>query len=182
MTMAKKKGYERDPENGFIFPVRRIQENYGEEIRPVSSDSSSSSSSSSDEESSSECSSRESAGESAEGAPDADAGREPLAEEDRADYWVVQEDRIVRVHQTPRHDLFDPRSVAFPVPLDYIDVFRYSDTNVKGYYHHVDCWFTDDVAGQIPGSWIGKTTFHLRLPSPKPGWAIQKWEAHQDRG
>ena len=117
MTMAKKKGYERDPENGFIFPVRRIQENYGEEIRPVSSDSSSSSSSSSDEESSSECSSRESAGESAEVVPDADAGREPLAEEDRADYWVVQEDRIVRVHQTPRHDLFDPRSVVFLCPL-----------------------------------------------------------------
>ena len=44
MTMAKKKGYERDPEDGFIFPVRHIQENYGEEIRPVSSDSSSSSS------------------------------------------------------------------------------------------------------------------------------------------
>ena len=66
MTMAKKKGHEKDPENGFIFPVRRIQENYGEELRPVSSDSSSSSSSSSDEESSSECSSKESAGEAAE--------------------------------------------------------------------------------------------------------------------
>ena len=117
MTMAKKKGHEKDPENGFIFPVRRIQENYGEELRPVSSDSSSSSSSSSDEESSSECNSKESAGESAEGRPDADAGREPLAEEDRADYWVVQEDKIVRVHQTPRHDLFDPRSIEFPAPL-----------------------------------------------------------------
>ena len=59
ITVAKKKGHERDPEDGFIFPVRRIQENYGEEIRPVSSDSSSSSSSSSsDGESSSSCSQR----------------------------------------------------------------------------------------------------------------------------
>ena len=79
----------------------RIQENYGEEIRPVSSDSSSSSSSSSDGESSSECSSRESAGESAEVVPDADDGREPLADAGRADCWVVQEGRVVRVHQTP---------------------------------------------------------------------------------
>ena len=101
MTRAKKKGYDRDPEDGFIFPVRRIKENYGEEARPVSSDSSSSSSSSSDEESSSECNSKESATESAEAVHDVDAGREPLAEEDRADYWVVQEDRVVRVHQTP---------------------------------------------------------------------------------
>ena len=100
MTMAKKKGHEKDPEDGFIFPVKRIQENYGEEMRPVSSDSSSSSSSS-DEESSSECSSSEHAGESAQPIPDADAGREPMAEEDRADYWVVQEDRVVRVRQTP---------------------------------------------------------------------------------
>ena len=96
-----------------------------------------------------------------------------MAEEDRADYWVVQEDKIVRVHQTPRHELFHPESMEFPVPLDYIDVFRYTDANVKGYNHHVDCWFTDPPEEQIPGPWVGKTTFHLRLPPPKPGWSIQ---------
>ena len=72
-----------------------------------------------------------------------------------------------------RYDLFDPRSIPFLAPLEYIDVFRYSDSNVTGYCHHVDCWYTDEVAGQIPGPWIGKTTFNLRLPSPKPGCVIQ---------
>ena len=101
-----------------------------------------------------------------------------MDEDKTADYWVVQDDKVVRVHATPRHFLFDPRSCPFPVPLDYVDVLRYTDSNVKGHHNHVDCWWTDPEGDQgtsecIPGPLIGKTTFHLRLPAPKPGWSIQ---------
>ena len=59
------------------------------------------------------------------------------------------------------------------MPIAYIDVSMYSDTIVKGYCNHVDCWYTDEAAGQIPGPCVGKTTFNLRLPWPKLGWVIQ---------
>ena len=180
VNLVKKKGYEKDPEDGFIFPVRHIKENYGEEHRPISSDSSSSSSS--DEESSSP-SSPKGAAETVQDEIQNESSHEPLDEDKTADDWVVQDDKVVRVHATPRHFLFDPRSCPFPVPLDYVDVLRYTDSNVKGHHNHVDCWWTDPEGDQgtsecIPGPWIGKTTFHLRLPAPKPGWSIQKRQAH----
>ena len=103
----------------------------------------------------------------------ADSKHEHLEEDKTADYWVVQDDKVVRVHQTPRHHLFDPKECEFPLPLEYIDVFRCTDTNVNGYHSFVDCWYTDPTGDQIPGPWVGKTSFNLRLPAPKPGWAIQ---------
>ena len=35
----------------------------------------------------------------------------------------------------------------------------------------MDCWVSD--SDQVPGPWIGKTSFNLRLPNPKPGWVMQ---------
>ena len=83
----------------------------------------------------------------------------------------MESDRITRIHQTPRYWLYVPDPETLPVPIEYIDVLRFTKTNVKGHESVVDCWKTD--SDQVPGPWIGKTSFNIRVPNPKPGWVIQ---------
>ena len=94
-------------------------------------------------------------------------------EEDTEDFWVVNSDRVVRVRATPRHHRFDPNRCSPPIPIEYLDVIRFTDTNVKGFSQLVDCWVTDPRADQVQGPWIGKTSFNIRMPQPKKGWVIQ---------
>ena len=84
----------------------------------------------------------------------AGADKGPPDEDSTADYWVVESDRVTRIHITPRYWLFTPSADSFPVPLDYIDVLRFTKTNVKGHDTLVDCWVSD--SDQVPGPWIGK--------------------------
>ena len=97
--------------------------------------------------------------------------KSPPNEEQTQDYWVVESDRITRIHQTPRYWLYVHDPETFPVPIAYIDVLRFTKTNVKGHGNVVDCWMRD--SDQIPGPWMGRTSFNLRVPNPKPGWVIQ---------
>ena len=94
-----------------------------------------------------------------------------LGEEATADYWVVESDRISRVHATPRYWLYTHDAASLPVPIEYIDVLRYTKTNATGHNNLVDCWVSDTE--QIPGHRVGTTSFNLRLPAPKPGWVMQ---------
>ena len=94
-------------------------------------------------------------------------------EEDTEDYWVVNEDQVVRIHVAPRYHLFDPQMCPPPIPLDDLDVLRSTDTNVKGYSQLVDCWVTGPRADQVKGPWIGEPSFNIRMPIPKKGWVIQ---------
>ena len=84
---------------------------------------------------------------------------------------MVESDRISRVHVTPRYWLYTPDADSLPVPIAYIDVLRFTKTNVKGHDTLVDCWVSDSE--QIPGPWVGNTSFNLRLHDPKPGWVMQ---------
>ena len=68
--------------------------------------------------------------------------------------------------------MFTPDASPCPIHLEYIDVYRFSHTNVSGFERVVDCWLSDDDQ-QVPGPWVGQTCFITRLPPPKPGWAIQ---------
>ena len=100
----------------------------------------------------------------------------PPDEQSTADYWVVDSERVTRVHITPRYWLYTPDAESLPVPIEYVDVLRFTKTNVKGHETLVDCWVCDSE--QIKGPWVGKTSFNLRLPSPKHGWVIQKRSPH----
>ena len=82
---------------------------------------------------------------------------------------MVNDDQVVRIHVTPRYHLFDPEVCAPPIPIEYLDVYRFTDTNVKGFFQLVDCWVTDPKADQVKGPWIGKTSFNIRLPPAKEG-------------
>ena len=107
----KKKGYEQDPLQGFLFPVKFIEEKYGESSRiPKDTSDSESSSDSSDDESSGSRGKPQATDES-ESAEEvrAESLRKDLDEnEDTDDYWVVNDDRVVRVRVTPIYHLFGP--------------------------------------------------------------------------
>ena len=178
----KKKGTEKDPTKGFLFPVKSIEEKHGEsthiprDTSDSGSESSSSSSDSSDEESSGSRG-KPLAADKSESAEDIRAKRLEKdfldEDEDTEDFWVVTTDRVLRMHVTPRHHLFDPDQCSPPIPLEYLDVIRFTETNVKGSSQVVDCWVTDPRADQVKGPWVGKTSFNIRLPPPKKGWVIQ---------
>ena len=78
----------------------------------------------------------------------------PPDEDSTADYWVVESDRISRIHVAPRCLPFTPCAESLPVPMDYIDVLRLTKTKVKGHESLVDGWVSD--SDQVPGPWIGK--------------------------
>ena len=99
--------------------------------------------------------------------------KDALDENAAGDYWVVNDDRVARVRVPRRYHLFYPESCSLPVPLDYLDVLRFTDTNVKGQSTLVDCWVSDPNSDQAKGPWVGKTAFNIRMPIPKKGWAIQ---------
>ena len=56
----------------------------------------------------------------------AGADKGPPDEDSTADYWVVESDRVTRIHVTPRYWFFTPDADSFPVPLEYIDVLRFT--------------------------------------------------------
>ena len=69
--------------------------------------------------------------------------------------------------------LFHLEDCSLPIPHDYIDVLRFTDTDVKGQSALVDCWVTDPTSNQIRGPRVGKTTFNVRMIIPKKGWVMQ---------
>ena len=169
-TATKNKGYEQDPNHGFLFPVKFIEEKYGESSRVPKDTSDSESSSDSSDDESSGCRGKPQATDESESAEEVRAERikKDLDEhEGTDDYWVVNDDRVVRIRVTPRYHLFDPEQCPPPIPLDYLGVLRFTDTNVKGQSQLVDCWVTDPRADQVKGPWIGKTSFNVRMPAPK---------------
>ena len=95
----------------------------------------------------------------------AGADKGPPGEDSTADYWVVESDRVTRIHITPRYWLFTPNADSCPVPLEYIDVLRFTKTNVKGHDTLVDCWVSG--SDQAPGPWIGNlpSTFDFLIQS-----------------
>ena len=143
----KKKGTEKDPNKGFLFPVKSIEEKYGESTRiprdTSDSESESSSSSDSSDEEPSGSRGKPPAADESETAEDIRANmleNDFLGkEEDTEDFWVVNSDRVVRTHATPRYHLFDPNRCSPPFPIEYLDVFRFTDTNVNGFSYLVDC-------------------------------------------
>ena len=103
-TSTKRKGTKKDPLQGFLFPVKFIEEKYGESSRiPTDTSDSESSSDSSDDESSGSRGQPQVTDESASAEEvRVESLRKDLDEsEDTDDYWAVNDDRVVRVRVTP---------------------------------------------------------------------------------
>ena len=93
------------------------------------------------------------------------------------DEWVVRganNDRLVRIHRTPRKRMFSPQACHDipPVPLEKIDVQRITLTNLAE--EHLlkieDCW--DGSANdtrELDDFWVGETQFYLVPEKPPEG-------------
>ena len=46
------------------------------------------------------------------------------------DFWTVTGDLITRRHQVPRKTLYMPKAADFPLPLEYVDIFRTTYTDL----------------------------------------------------
>ena len=101
----------------------------------------------------------------------------PRTREKSMDYWSMTSDRIVRHHRTPRTELFVPTQHDCPIPLQYLDVMRTTETDLN---NEKEAKIEDIWAGGNPQStlvelseeWTGKTFFDLLRPKPRVGY---KW-------
>ena len=93
------------------------------------------------------------------------------------DFWTVNEDQLVRVHRTPRIKLFNFLEVEPPIPIEYVDVMRITETDLetKAESRIEDYWNEDHVpdAGprQLSSFWTGRTIIKLlRIAPPRWEW------------
>ena len=109
----------------------------------------------------------------------------PAPESDRKDYWSLQGDILVRVHQVPRTTLFAPQMAPEdepPIPIRNFEVSRttkpsFSGETWPGLETIEDAWCGHDTDAKtllhpVDGTtltWTGETLFERILPEPPRG-------------
>ena len=85
------------------------------------------------------------------------------------DTWHIVGESLVRKHNTPRKTLYVPTPEEMPIPLKYIDVFRFTNTDLPSKSEATvhDFWTSGPI--ELSDDWIGTTKFHLLRPKPDPG-------------
>ena len=91
------------------------------------------------------------------------------------DFWTLNDTVLVRHHRTPRWRLFSPSADDCPIPLEYVDVMRMTETDLEHPAERTihDHWTSNDRR-KLSDAWTGKTIFDLIHPDPGPGY---KWVA-----
>ena len=91
--------------------------------------------------------------------------------EGRADFWSVQGDFIYRHHNEPRVQLHVPKEETFFMPLKYIDVTRYTHTNLDVLQEkRIDYHWNVDANRSFSDSRKGLTKFILHKEKPLKGY------------
>ncbi|WP_288992749.1 DNA (cytosine-5-)-methyltransferase, partial [uncultured Marinobacter sp.] len=91
------------------------------------------------------------------------------------DFWTVSGDLITRHHKVPRQHLYTPKQDEFPMPFEYIDIFRTTRTDLETTKEKTvqDYWTTDTTDGtKLSNYWKGATQFQVLRPEPKSN---HKW-------
>ena len=57
-----------------------------------------------------------------------------------------------------------------PLPLKYIDIFRFTSTDLCSSSESYIADHYTDGAIELSDSWVGTTKFYLLRPQPEPGW------------
>ena len=73
--------------------------------------------------------------------------------------------------------MYKPDFGTFPIPLEYIDVFRFSHTTVVGFERVVDCWVHDDNQ-RIPGPLGGPNLLQSSSSLSETGMGRARRPAH----
>ena len=80
------------------------------------------------------------------------------------DFWVQEEDRIVRVHRKPRFVAFDPSTTTdCPVPILHLNEERETQGNHADgtSWKNVDSWGCENSRWLKQATWTGQTVFHV---------------------
>jgi hypothetical protein len=80
------------------------------------------------------------------------------------DYWLVQKDKLIRVHQQPRLQAFDPSSVGdCPVNILFVSGDRFSAGNApnQNLWSHRDRWGDEESHWEMSQPWTGMTIFQV---------------------
>ena len=90
---------------------------------------------------------------------------------------------MVRHHRVPRTKLYIPDEQTFPIPVKYVDVTRWTETDLDeialGQINDLRVDVREKDLGQ---RWTGKIVFRLIRPKPEPGmvWAGEKQIRERD--
>ena len=73
------------------------------------------------------------------------------------DYWTISADLLSKHHLQPRTKLFMPDESPCPLPMQYIDVYRTTETNLDSLSETRvdDIWFVD-TDKELSAPWVGK--------------------------
>ena len=71
--------------------------------------------------------------------------------------------------------MFIPTADSVPIPLEYLDVMRYTRTDIDGIEAEIrDVWFGNDQGDRkLSEPWVGRTHLYLITPKPRNGYAWQ---------
>ena len=97
---------------------------------------------------------------------DPEPAEDILHENDR---WTVQKNAIILHHYKPRQYLDTPDPNDLPIPIEFIDVGRRTETNLEDQGEALieDVWYASDPR-YLTAPWTGRTIFPLRhLKPPK---------------
>ena len=98
------------------------------------------------------------------------------------DAWLITDHSVIRIHKVPRVDLFKPDEASFPIPIEYLDVMRRTETDlVDESEAKIDDFWTEAGTRSLSDPWTGRTILTLRKPLPPKGHTWVDGEAIQDR-
>jgi hypothetical protein len=87
------------------------------------------------------------------------------------DTWKLVGNTLQRIHRTPRYRLFYPTEKNCPIPVEYLDILRRTQTDLrdKSESQVEDFWYDNADKTGLSQPWIGKTVFHLLHPKADKG-------------
>ncbi len=86
--------------------------------------------------------------------------------------------KLVRTHVNPRTELFAPTADSCPIPLEWVDIYRRTETSLDhGQLREVDDYWTVDARSEprvLDEEWTGRSVFQI-VPRQAP--LGKQWQA-----
>ena len=88
------------------------------------------------------------------------------------DSWALSESVLVRHINVPRTKMYVLKQEDCPVPLEYIDILRRTETDIDAKSEKTirDFWTTENADYELSQPWVGRVVFELRRIDPGKCW------------
>ena len=94
-----------------------------------------------------------------------------VSEGENEDYWTLNKSVLIRHHVIPRTKLFTLKEALPPIPRRYIDVVRYTTTDLDaGCESFIQDVWVEEGDRELSDSWVGTTSFDLIQLQPPRGY------------